>query len=67
MHSDQPLVYTGERYSFDKWLITEHNLSCAPLRIDGELYFYIYSSSSTRESTFQMLRKLQFVKNLLED
>ena len=25
------------------------------------------SSSSTRESTFQMLRKLQFVKNLLED
>ena len=22
--SDQPLVYTGERYLFDQWLITEH-------------------------------------------
>ena len=23
--SDQPLVYTDDRYSFDQWLITEHS------------------------------------------
>ena len=36
MLSDQLLVYTGERYSFDQWLLIEHSVSSAPLRIDGK-------------------------------
>ena len=46
MFNDQPLVYAGERYSFDQWLISEHSGTCAPLRIDGDHISVKYGAHS---------------------